>query len=59
LPGFRNVPCLSAPQISGEAGSTKEVRYQANYEQNEEDEKANSGNLSRSKSHNSKTKEIG
>jgi hypothetical protein len=35
------------------------VRYHANQEQNDEDEKANSGDLSGSKSYNSKTEKTG
>jgi len=35
------------------------VRYQTNQEQNDKDEKENSGDLSRSKSYDSKTKDTG
>jgi hypothetical protein len=45
--------------VSGDAGSTKDVRYQANQEKNDEDEKANSGDLSGSKSYSSKTEKTG
>ena len=46
-------------QLSGNAGAPKQVRYQANEKQNDEDEKANSGYLSRSKSYDSKTEKTG
>jgi hypothetical protein len=41
------------------AGSTEEMCYQANQEQNDEDEKTDSGNFSRSKSYHSKTEGTG
>jgi hypothetical protein len=46
-------------RLLGLAGSTKEVGYQANQEQNDKDEKANSGDLSRGESDNPKAEYAG
>jgi hypothetical protein len=53
--GFRSFGVAATEALSGNAGSTEQVRYQANKEQNDEDEKTNSGYLGGSKGHNSKT----
>jgi hypothetical protein len=41
------------------AGSTEEMRYQAKQEQDDEDEKADSGNFGSSESYHSKTEDAG
>jgi hypothetical protein len=48
----------AATKLSRMAGS-RNVRYQANQEQNEEDEEANSGNLGCGESYNSETEQAG
>jgi hypothetical protein len=51
----------SHPQMVGRSGGagSRDVRYQANQEQNDEDEEANSSNLSSGESYNSKTEDAG